>query len=53
MFVQKISGRHDLPRLAIAALGNVDLQPCFLYRVKFTVRGSQSFDRRNRLARYS
>ena len=42
---QKCCCCHDLPRLAVATLGHIDLFPCLLYRV-ISILG-KSFNRRN------
>ena len=48
---QKGRGRHDLSRLAVAALRHIDFDPCPLDRVTDVRR--KTFDRGYRLARYT
>src|SRR5258706_8997069 len=42
IFLEQRRGSHDLPRLTVAALGNVDLRPRLLHRVR--ARGRQALD---------
>ncbi len=50
MFFQKICRGHDLPGLAVAALGHVYLKPGLLHRVEFTISSGEALDGRDRLA---
>ena len=47
---QQGSGVHDLPGLAVAALGDVVFHPRFLERMEFIRFGGEAFDRGDRLA---
>src|SRR5215469_7760548 len=51
LFRQQGRRRHDLPRLAIAALWNVQLRPRFLHSV--AAIGRQAFDGRDSLSRHA
>jgi len=42
--LEEVGRRHDLPGLAVAALGNVQLEPGFLYRVELAVCCCKAFN---------